>query len=163
MNKETTSVIRAQARPQPGAGAHVGRVLWALFFIGGAALNAVFTLRQPDVYRTFSQLTFFGWYRELLTGVALPNATAITSLVVALELGVGLLMLSQGVAVRVGLISTAAWLVFLWPSMGWYTVWSPLLLCIPLWLLRFDFDQDIVHLVIGRFRRQRAGAQQAHH
>ena len=30
------------------------------------------------------------------------------------------------------------WLLFICPAMGWYTIWSPLLLVIPLFLLRFD-------------------------
>lgn len=149
---------QARVRPQAGVGAQVGRTLWGLFFIGGATFNALFTLPQPEVYRAFSQLTFFGWYRELLLAVALPNATALTSLVVLLELTAGLLMLSRGTAVRVGLIGSAAWVVFLCPSMGWYSVWIPLLAVIPLVLMRFDYERDVVRLVVRGLRGQRAGA-----
>ena len=152
---DATAAVRPETstRPQAGIGAEVGRTLWGLFFVGGATFNALSTLGQPEVYRAFAQLTFFGWYRDLLLSVALPNATAITSVVVFLELSAGLLILSRGVAVRIGLIGTAVWVVFLGPSMGWYSAWCPLLALIPLGLLRFDFARDVVSAAIVGLRR----------
>jgi len=157
---EASAIVERPVRPRPqaGVGAQVGRALWGFFFIGGATFNALFTLPQPEVYRAFSQLTFFPWYRDALISVALPNAAAITSVVVLLELTAGLLILSRGTAVRIGLIGTALWVVFLWPSMGWYTAWCPLLLVIPLLLLRYDYGRSVVSAALGGLRRRRPGA-----
>lgn len=117
----------------------------------------IVTLPHPEIFRSFAELTFFAWYRGLLTNVAAPNATAITALVVVLELAAGLLILSRGTAVRIGLVSTALWIVFLMPSMGWYTVWSPLLLVVPLWLMRFTYQDGVIGLFLQHLDRTSRG------
>lgn len=148
-----TNLRQGSHRPQAGVGAQIGRALWGLFFIGAAVFNTLVTLRAPEVYRAFSQVTFFGWYRQLLLTVALPNATAITSLVVVLELLAGVSMLWGGRSVRIALFASTAWVVFLAPAMGWYSASGLLLIVVPLWLLRFDYDRGIVSLVMGSLGR----------
>lgn len=154
MRAITTHGETGAALPRaPRFSAEVARALWGLFFIVGAAVNLFVTLPRPELYRSFAQVNLFGWYRDLLLSVALPNATAITALVVVLEFGVGALILSRGAAVRAGLIGTALWVVFISPAMGWYTIWSPALLVVPLWLSRFHFERDVVSLATGGLRR----------
>lgn len=144
-----TDAVPSSARPQAGTGAQVVRTLWALFFIGSSVFNYRVTLPQPEVYRAFSQLTFFGWYRELLLSVALPNARAITATVVLLEFVAGVLMLCRGDAVRIGLIGSLCWVVFLVPALGWYTLLGCLpLIAVPLWLLRFEYSRSVPELAL---------------
>jgi len=68
----------------------------------------------------------------------------ITALVAVFELAAGVLVLSRGVAVRVGLVGTGLWVLFITPAMGWYTIWAPVLLVIPGLLLRFRFQRGCV-------------------
>jgi hypothetical protein len=125
-----------------------------LFFIGSSIFNLFVTLPGPDVYRAFAQLTFFGWYRNLLLSIAVPNAGFITIAVVVLEFTAGVLMLTRGTAVRVGLIGSACWVVFVLPAIGWYTLLGCLpLIFVPWWLLRFDYDRSVPGLVIDTLRR----------
>jgi hypothetical protein len=128
----------------------IGRIAWGLFFFASGIFNALMTLPNPELYRVFSTLTFFPFYRRLLLEVALPNAYVISGLVVAFELAVGVMILARGRWVRWGLIGTGAWTLFVTPAMGWYTIWSPLLLAIPLLLLRYDYARSLLDLVLRR-------------
>jgi len=116
--------------------ANGARILWGLVFVLSSVINLLLTLPHPEFYHNFAELTFFPFYRDILLNVAVPNAPVISALVVVFELVTGVLVLSKGKAARVGLLATAAWVLFVWPSMGWYTIASPLLLAVPWWLLR---------------------------
>ncbi|HEU0295311.1 MAG TPA: hypothetical protein VFR47_21400 [Anaerolineales bacterium] len=134
-----TLLFSSQPLAIPMSFANIGRILWGLFFIASSLFNLFITLPNPDFYRAFADINFFGFYRWLLLNIALPYATVITSLVVIFELTVGMLILTKGIAVRYGLMGTCLWLLFICPSMGWYTIWSPILLVVPFLLLRFDY------------------------
>ena len=150
-------MLRAMVSPlKPAAtrAAQTGRALWGLFFLAASAINLLVTLPNPGFYRDFAGLTFFPFYRWLLLTIAVPNAVLISALVVVFELAAGLLILWRGRAVAWGLAATAGWVVFLCPSMGWYTLFSPLLLVIPAWLLRYSYPSSFVSL----FRHDRTDA-----
>lgn len=136
----------------PGSAANVGRIVWGLCFIASAVVNLTMTLPNPELYRDFADLTFLPFYRSLLLEVALPNATLVSALVVVFELATGVLLLSKGVAVRWGLIATAGWILFVTPAMGWYTLFSPVLLIVPALLLRWDYERSLWELVLRRSR-----------
>jgi hypothetical protein len=134
----------------PRSAANVGRVLWGVFFVGSSVFNAAVTLPNPGFYRDFADLTFLPFYRSLLLQVALPNATLISALVVVFEFAVGVMILSTARAVRWGLICSGLWCLFVWPTMGWYTLWSPVLMAIPWLLMRREYDRSVLDLVLRR-------------
>jgi hypothetical protein len=131
-------------RAGPAAGrarlASAIRLVWGLFFVASSLVNLVITFPHPELYREFANLTFLPFYRDLLLDVAVPNGRLITALVIVFELAAGVLVLTKGRAARMGLLATAAWVLFVWPAMGWYTIASPLLLFVPWWLLRNQQD-----------------------
>ena len=128
----------------PGMLARVGRALWGLVFLASGVVNLTVTLPNPDLYEVFAELTFFPFYRWLIVNVAMPNAGVVTALVVVFELAAGVLVLSRGRAVRIGLVGTALWVVFITPAMGWYTIWAPVLLVVPGLLMRWRFRGCVV-------------------
>ena len=138
-----------ESRAVPGALARIGRVLWGLVFLASGVVNLVVTLPNPSFYEVFAELTFFPFFRWLIVNVALPYAQVITALVVVFELAAGVLILSKGRAVRIGLIGTMVWVVFITPAMGWYTIFAPVLLVIPGLLLRSRFPRSVVGAVFG--------------
>lgn len=146
-SKGTTSDRRAASAP---TAANVGRVLWGLVFIASSIVNLTVTLPNPAFYRTFADLTFFPFYRQLILNFAIPNATLITALVVIFEFAIGALTLSRGWGARWGLIGTGVWVVFIALAMGWYTIWSPILLIIPALLMRYEYDRNLLGLVLRR-------------
>jgi hypothetical protein len=133
-----------------GSAASVGRIVWGVFFIISSVVNLMMPLPNPEFYRDFADLTFLPFYRWLLLNLALPNATMVSALVVVFEFVAGILLLSKRKTVRWGLIGTAAWILFVTPAMGWYTLFSPVLLIIPALLLRFDYDRSLLDLALKR-------------
>jgi hypothetical protein len=144
------SIANSKQPASPRSAANVARILWGLVFVASSIINLTVTLPRPELYRDFADLTFFPFYRALLLKVALPNGYLITGLVVVFELVVGVLILGQGRAVRLGLIGTALWVLFVCPAMGWYTIFSPLLLLVPGLLLRRKYDRSVLDLLLKR-------------
>ncbi len=130
--------------------ANVGRILWGIVFVASSIVNLVVTLPNPEFYRTFADLTFFPFYRRLILNIAIPNAYLITALVVIFEFAIGILMLGKGKRVHLGLIGSGAWALFIAPAMGWYTIWSPVFLIIPILLIRYDYERNVIDLVLRR-------------
>ena len=138
----------------PSTGANIGRILWGMFFIVSSIINLFITLPNPVLYKSFAELTFFHFYRRLLLSIAFPNAYLITGLVVVFELVVGVLILSKKAAVRRGLIFSASWLLFVFPSMGWYTLFSPIFIIIP-WLIgRYRYNRSILDFILRRGKNE---------
>jgi hypothetical protein len=129
--------------------ANFGRTLWGFVFIASGVVNALVTLPNPQFYWDFAKLTFFPFYRDLIVDLVIPNARVVTILVVIYELIAGTLVLDRGQAARWGLVATGVWVLFVCPTMGWYTIWSPLLLVIPLLLLRFHYPRSVADLLLG--------------
>ena len=141
--------IKASA---PSTGASIGRILWGMFFLVSSIINLFVTLPNPVLYKSFAELTFFHFYRRLLLSVAFPNAYLISGLVVVFEFVVGILIIGKKAAVQWGLIFSAFWLLFVCPSMGWYTLFSPIFIIIP-WLIgRYRYNRSILDFVLGRGR-----------
>lgn len=143
--------IKASA---PSTGASIGRILWGMFFIVSSIINLVITLPHPVLYRSFAELTFFPFYSRLLLSVAFPNAYLITGLVVIFELVVGVLILCKKAAVQWGLIFSAFWLLFVFPSMGWYTIFSPIFIIIPWSIGRYRYDRSALDLILRRGKNE---------
>jgi len=136
----------------PSTGANIGRILWGMFFIVSSIINLFVTLPNPVLYKSFAKLTFFPFYSRLLLSVAFPNAYLLTGLVVVFELVVGVLILGKKAAVQWGLIFSAFWLLFVCPSMGWYTLFNPIFIIIP-WLIgRYRYDQSALDLILRRVK-----------
>jgi hypothetical protein len=142
--KESPEKLKQVAFPRSAC--NIGRTTWGVFFIVSSIINLIVTLPNPTFYQEFAELTFFSFYQSLLLNIAFPNAYLITSIIIVFEFCVGLMVLWRGNAVRLGLLGTALWVLFICPAMGWYTIFSPVLLVIPWWLLRFEYEQSLLAL-----------------
>jgi len=152
MNHLTAVVQSSETRADATnrSAANIGRIAWGIFFLVCSVFNLFVTVPHPEFYGDFADLTFFPFYRGLLLNIAEPYGVWISSLVVIFELVTGILILSKNTPARVGLLFTALWLVFLFPSMGWYSLGTPLLLVIPILLLRYDYPRSLVELIFRR-------------
>lgn len=99
-----------------------GRALLGVVYLGGAAVHLFFWATDRAVYAELSPFVLFGWYRDLWTGLVLPNLGVLVPTLAGFELLVGLGVLRGGRWTRAGLVAGALFnlviapLGFWWPS-----------------------------------------------
>lgn len=100
----------------------LGRALFGLTYIGGAAVHIYLWATNPGVYAEITQFILFDWYRDLWTGLILPNLGILLPVLALAEVGMGLAILTRGRAARAGLLAgglfnlCVAPLGFWWPT-----------------------------------------------
>lgn len=129
----------------------VARVVLAVAFFGGAVANAIMLLAAPGIYEGFADLSLWRVYRSLWRRLVLPRLALWLAMVIAFEIGVGVLLLAPDPYARLGLVLAAAYTLFLVPFWwGGGAVINVLLLGLMVWLLRFHYPHSIVALLLGR-------------
>jgi hypothetical protein len=84
---------------------NVARIIFGLIYLLGAAYNITFTIISgPESYRNFADVSFFPWYREAWMAVAAPNIALIVILLIAFEIGLGLLFIIKRKYLKLALI-----------------------------------------------------------
>ena len=91
------------------------RFAFAIIFLLGAIANAIILLLKPDAYSGFAELSFVPLYRLLWASLVFPNIHLFVGFVVILELVFAALLLAKGLAVRIGLLLAASFMLFLIP------------------------------------------------
>jgi hypothetical protein len=131
--------------------ANIVRIGIGFIFLAGAAVNAYLGLTQPQIYRSFADTALIPLYRDLWQSLVVPNLGFWLALTVAFEVTTGLLILSKGVRVKVGLglgILFCLILVPFWWQGG--ALSNILLALVQARLLRFEYDTSLVDLVRRR-------------
>jgi hypothetical protein len=108
-------------------------------------------LTTPGIYEGFADLSFLRFYRSLWHSLILPRLALWVALVIAFEIGVGVLLLAPDPYARLGLVLAAAFTLFLVPF--WWrggAAVNLLLLGLMVWLLRFHYAEAVVALLRGR-------------
>ena len=84
---------------------NVARIIFGIIYFLGAGFNIfLFVTQGAQVYIGFADETFFPWYREAWMTVAVPNITLIVILLIAFEIGLGLLFILKRRYMRIALI-----------------------------------------------------------
>ena len=84
---------------------NVTRIIFGIIYLLGAIANiALVTINGSQSYIGFADETFFPWYREAWMAVAAPNITLIVILLIAFEIGLGLLFILKRKYMRIALI-----------------------------------------------------------
>jgi hypothetical protein len=131
--------------------ANILRIIFGFILLAGAAANTAMGLAQPDLYTSFADVALLVLYRDLWQSLVLPYLGIWLALVVAFELTTGLLILSRGVWVKVGLAAALLFFLFLVPF--WWqggALINVLFIVIVAWLLRYDYDRSILDIIAGR-------------
>jgi len=127
------------------------RLVLAVVFFVGAAVNAYLLLAAPQVYEDFAAFAFLRFYRAMWRERVLPDLELWVVLVIVFEVVVGVLLLAAGPYAQVGLVLAAAYMAFLvpfwWAGGGLVNI---LLFLLMLWLLRFGYPESIVSLLFRR-------------
>jgi hypothetical protein len=127
------------------------RLVLAVAFFAGAAVNAYLALGAPEVYEEFADFSFLRFYRSLWRGIVLPRLRLWIALVIVFEVAVGVLLLTAAPYAQLGLVLAALYTAFLVPFWwGGGGLINVVLFLLILWLLRFEYPESIVSLVFRR-------------
>ena len=130
-------------RPAAGRGATAGRLLLGVYFFAMALVNVFITLPSAkEVYAGLVDLTWpgFVWIPEQ---VIQPVAGPFTVALIAWECALGVLLLSRGRAVRLGLWAVLLQVLALAPFLGWYEIPNLLTAVLVVWLLRREHVRSL--------------------
>jgi len=101
---------------------NAARVFFALWYLGGAIFHVYLGTTNPRGYAPFGQTILIPQLRELWYGFMLPQMRIFAYLLAAFEMVVGLLILSKGKWVKLGLTASLLFNLFL-IQLGLATVW----------------------------------------
>ena len=146
----STRSLTRLLRPRPAAGRrrNAARLGFGAFYLATATFNLTVTL--PDAAAPYKHIAHnLAWpgVDWLLLHLVVPAAVPLTVLLVAFEVGVGVLLLSKGQRVRLGLLAAVAFQVSLAPLLSWYELGNVPLVALALVLLARDYDRSVLDLV----------------
>jgi lysylphosphatidylglycerol synthetase-like protein (DUF2156 family) len=142
------------ARPPAGRAATTVRLVLGLYFFAMVLVNLFVMLPNArDNYAALADLTWpgFVWVPEVVID---PVAVPFTLLLIVWEVAVGLLLLSRGRAVRLGLWAALFQVLALAPFLGWYEIPNLLTAAVVVWLLRRTHERTAVEIVRSLGRRR---------
>jgi len=131
------------------------RLFLGLFFIAmGLGVNlGYYLLNDPSGFASYPAGSPWVVYRWLATVIE-QAPVAFGVLLVIFEVGIGLLMLSSGKRVKVGVAGSMLFVLALIPASWVQLVWAGMLVGQTL-LLRCDFDRSLVAMVRERLAARR--------
>lgn len=92
---------------------NVTRTFVALFYLLGWLSHVYLALFLPEIYRPFGGTALIPAYADFWNEVMMPHITALALLLAAFEIGVGCLLIGKGKWVKVGLVFSIAFNLFL--------------------------------------------------
>jgi hypothetical protein len=89
------------------------RLLVAPLYLLGWLAHVYLGLCNPEIYRLFGQTALIPAFADFWYGTVMPHITAFALLLAAFEVMVGILLVSKGMWVKVGLVLSIAFGLFL--------------------------------------------------
>ena len=84
---------------------NVARIIFGIIYLLGAGFNTFLVVTEGwQIFVGFADETFFPFYREAWMAVAAPNITLIVILLIAFEIGLGLLFIIKRKYLKIALI-----------------------------------------------------------
>jgi hypothetical protein len=92
---------------------NIARAFFAVWYLGGWMVHVHAAIRAPHSYGPFGETALSPRFKEIWRGLILPNIRFFALLLAAFELVTGLLLIGSGRRVRVGLLFSIAFNLFL--------------------------------------------------
>lgn len=144
---EASALDARSTRPPAGRAATAARLGLGLYFFAMVLVNVFIMLPNArENYAGLADLTWpgFVWVPEVVID---PVAVPFTLLLIVWEAAVGLLLLSRGRAVRLGLWAALFQVLALAPFLGWYEIPNLLTAALVVWLLRRRQERSAVEIL----------------
>lgn len=140
-------------------------MFFALWYLLGSLVHVRFGLTNHHIYEPFGRTSLFAVSRELWMSLVMPNITFFAFLLAAFEIAIGILILSKGRYVKIGLTTSLLFNLFLAQlGLGWPEIQTAgndfllnrlpnllfaLLQCPLFWV---HFEKSLPELLRARFR-----------
>lgn len=145
---EASALDARSTRPPAGRAATTVRLGLGLYFFAMVLVNVFIMLPNArENYARMADLTTwpgFVWVPEVVID---PVAVPFTLLLIVWEVAVGLLLLSRGRAVRLGLWAVLFQVLALAPFLGWYEIPNLLTAALVVWLLRRQHERSAIEIL----------------
>jgi len=134
---------------------NAGRLFLGIFFVlMGIGVNLTFVLTQPDFVYEYGQGSWLPLYRTLTERVIGLSPTVFGIALIVFEVLMGVLLLSRGTWVKVGLVGTAVFVLALVPIHPQQIAWiGPAVANV--YLLTRSFDADVLTMIRTRRAKRR--------
>jgi len=120
----------------------------------GVGVNVAFLLTQPSFVADYGREAWLPLYRTLTETIIAPRPRIFGILLILFEVAMGLLLLSRGAWVKVGLIGTMIFVLALVPIYVTQIVWA-VSMAANVYLLTKNFDTGLVKMIADRRRRKK--------
>jgi hypothetical protein len=127
---------------------HIGRIALGLLYLAASVFNLIVTLPRsisnPQFYTQWVANPLIPFYKTFFRDVVTPYAPFLTALVALYEITLGVLILSRGIAVKIGLLGGIFFNLLLAPMWIGQTFPNLLLAVLHVPLLWQDFKTPFV-------------------
>lgn len=115
----TRIVALLDARPVGTRAWNGWRAFVGLAYLGAAGFNTIYTLPRSDELDGYADGAWFGLLENFMRDVFMPNGFVFMAAVIVFEVAVGLLVLSRGHLVDLGVIASVVWVLAVLPFLAW--------------------------------------------
>jgi len=121
----------ASRRKLGGIGWNVWRTFIGIAYLAAASFNTTYTLSHTSELDGYAEGAWFAFLTDFMRDVFIPNATVFMVLVIVFEIAVGLLIMSRGTWVDIGVWASIGWvLVAVLPFLAWPYLLTNLVLAV---------------------------------
>ncbi|MHA1996304.1 MAG: hypothetical protein ACW97Z_17370 [Candidatus Hodarchaeales archaeon] len=134
---------------------NVGRIILGIFYLISAGFNLFHTINNTEyLWIICLENVRFPLQKEFLEILIIPNEKIIILLIVALEIVMGILILSQGPYVKIGLSLGILWVLFVAQFLPMNDIIGHIILgCIQAVLLLETYDETIYKVIKGVIKK----------
>ena len=106
-------------RPSGRWGWNVWRAIVGLAYLTAAVFNAIYTLPRSDELDGYADGAWFGFLGDFIRDVFMPNGVIFMTAVIVFEILVGVMVLSNGRSVDIGVTASVMWVLAVLPFLAW--------------------------------------------
>ncbi|MFX0124637.1 MAG: hypothetical protein ACFFAE_13475 [Candidatus Hodarchaeota archaeon] len=128
---------------------NISRIGLGIFYLISCIFNLFHTINNTQyLWAVCLENVQFSFYKEFLEQIVIPNEILIILLIVVFELIVGILILSKGIFVKIGLLLAILWVLIIAPFLPWVDILGHLLLgTFQTLLLMGTYDTTVLEIV----------------
>ncbi|MFX0173086.1 MAG: hypothetical protein ACFE9L_14330 [Candidatus Hodarchaeota archaeon] len=128
---------------------NVGRISLGIFYLVSSLFNLFHTINNTHyLWMVCLENVHFAFYKQFLEQIVIPNEKLVILAVVIFEFIVGVLILSKEIFVKIGLLFTILWVLFIIPFLPWSDIIGHLLLgTFQTLLLLGNYDRSVLEII----------------